>query len=139
MVPAAPPTRKNQRATSCPAPISANVPYLPGSRLICSAFWSVATISRFISGELSTKRASRRACISPNPGYCRSRAVAARPDAREPERPIHFCKTGTNGLVRAPPQRRESEDGHEGESGSNRFAKDSVLELVGCRWSFDAL
>ena len=28
MVPAAPPTRKNQRATSCPAPISANVPYL---------------------------------------------------------------------------------------------------------------
>jgi len=33
IVPAAPPTRKNQRATSCPAPISAIVPYLAGSRL----------------------------------------------------------------------------------------------------------
>lgn len=37
MVPAAPPTRKNQRATSCPAPISKNAPYFRGSRLICSA------------------------------------------------------------------------------------------------------
>src|SRR5438034_373169 len=36
-VPAAPPTRKNQRTTSCPAPISANVPYQRGSRLILSA------------------------------------------------------------------------------------------------------
>src|SRR5690349_11532197 len=37
IVPAAPPTRKNQRTTSCPAPISANVPYHRGSRLILSA------------------------------------------------------------------------------------------------------
>ena len=37
-VPAAPPTRKNQRATSWPAPISAKVPYLLGSRLSASAF-----------------------------------------------------------------------------------------------------
>src|SRR5438876_7052806 len=36
-VPAAPPARKNQRATSCPAPISAKVPYLAASRLIQSA------------------------------------------------------------------------------------------------------
>ena len=33
----APPTRKNQRTTSCPAPISANVPYQRGSRFILSA------------------------------------------------------------------------------------------------------
>src|SRR5437764_540647 len=36
-VPAAPPTRKNQRTTSWPAPISAKVPYQRGSRLIFSA------------------------------------------------------------------------------------------------------
>src|SRR5438034_6718555 len=36
-VPAAPPTRKNQRATSCPAPISAKVPYFAASRLMRSA------------------------------------------------------------------------------------------------------
>ena len=42
IVPAAPPTRKNQRTTSWPAPISANVPYQRGSRLICSAFCSVS-------------------------------------------------------------------------------------------------
>src|SRR5213593_1102130 len=36
-VPAAPPTRKNERATSCPAPISAKVPYRAASRLIQSA------------------------------------------------------------------------------------------------------
>src|SRR4030095_9181439 len=41
MVPAAPPTRKNLRATSWPAPISAKVPYLLGSRLIWRAFSSV--------------------------------------------------------------------------------------------------
>jgi hypothetical protein len=33
-VPAAPPTRKNQRTTSWPAPISAIVPYQRGSRLM---------------------------------------------------------------------------------------------------------
>src|SRR5688572_18202320 len=67
MVPAAPPTRKNQRATSCPAPISANVPYLLGSRLICSAFWCVSRTSRFVmkahytgrKGETSVKRCLR--------------------------------------------------------------------------------
>src|ERR1700712_2981245 len=41
-VPAAPPARKNQRATSCPAPISATVPYQRGSRLIRNAFWWVS-------------------------------------------------------------------------------------------------
>src|SRR5438477_2745398 len=55
IVPAAPPTRKNQRATSCPAPISANVPYLPGSRLMWSAFWSVSGTSRLISNALFMK------------------------------------------------------------------------------------
>ena len=38
IVPAAAPTLKNQRATSCPAPISANVPYRAGSRLMLNAF-----------------------------------------------------------------------------------------------------
>ncbi len=42
IVPAAPPTRKNQRATSWPAPISATVPYQRGSRLIRRAFWWVS-------------------------------------------------------------------------------------------------
>src|SRR5712691_7336991 len=41
MVPAAPPTWKSQRATSCPAPISAMVPYLARSRLSSRAFCSV--------------------------------------------------------------------------------------------------
>src|SRR5439155_10856544 len=61
IVPDAPPTRKNQRATSCPAPISANVPYLFGSRLIWSAFCSVPGISRVIAYELFTKLSLRRA------------------------------------------------------------------------------
>src|SRR5687768_7679658 len=41
IVPAAPPTRKNQRTTSCPAPISANDPYRRGSRLTAKALRSV--------------------------------------------------------------------------------------------------
>src|SRR5690348_8797965 len=41
IVPDAPPTRKNLRATSCPAPISAKVPYLAESRLMRRAFSSV--------------------------------------------------------------------------------------------------
>ena len=43
IVPAAAPTRKNHRATSCPAPISANVPYFVLSRLIRRAFWCVSS------------------------------------------------------------------------------------------------
>src|SRR5262245_51359000 len=40
-VPAAPPTWKSQRATSCPPPISAIVPYFARSRLSARAFSSV--------------------------------------------------------------------------------------------------
>src|ERR1700704_3023684 len=48
-VPAAPPTWKNRRATSWPAPISAKVPYFFASRLIWNAFLLVPTsISAFI-------------------------------------------------------------------------------------------
>src|SRR6266571_1548516 len=61
IVPAAPPARKNQRATSCPAPISANVPYFVLSRLIWSAFWFVLGISRCIGAELFKNPASIRA------------------------------------------------------------------------------
>src|SRR5437868_6774378 len=53
MVPAAPPTRKNQRTTSCPAPISAKVPYQRGSRLILSAFEWVSMVSSFTSQQIS--------------------------------------------------------------------------------------
>src|SRR4051794_22147356 len=53
MVPAAPPTRKNQRATSCPAPISAKVPYLLGSRLIRNAFWCVSSFSRSMPKQIT--------------------------------------------------------------------------------------
>src|SRR6266705_623773 len=45
IVPAAPPTRKNQRTTSCPAPLYAKVPYQRGSRLIFSAFVCVSIVS----------------------------------------------------------------------------------------------
>lgn len=41
IVPAAAPTRKNQRATSWPAPISANTPYQSGLRLTERAFLAV--------------------------------------------------------------------------------------------------
>jgi hypothetical protein len=41
IVPAAAPTRKNQRATSWPAPISAKTPYHSGLRLIDRAFFAV--------------------------------------------------------------------------------------------------
>src|SRR5207247_5146691 len=61
IVPAAPPTRKNQRATSCPAPISAKLPYFVVSRLIWSAFWFVLGISRCILTRLFRNPASRRA------------------------------------------------------------------------------
>jgi hypothetical protein len=44
-VPEAPPTRKNQRATSCPAPISANEPKTVVSRFRESAFWYVSCFS----------------------------------------------------------------------------------------------
>src|SRR6266446_5195540 len=52
IVPAAPPTRKNQRTTSWPAPISANVPYQRGSRLILSAFECVSIVSSFTSQQI---------------------------------------------------------------------------------------
>src|SRR5215470_4154154 len=58
-VPAAPPTRKNHRTTSCPAPISANVPYQRGSRLILSALEWVSMGSGFTEylGQCTKSRA----------------------------------------------------------------------------------
>src|SRR5215475_9596534 len=44
-VPEAAPTARNQRATSWPAPISANEPNLDGSRLRARAFWCVSSFS----------------------------------------------------------------------------------------------
>src|SRR5271166_2292393 len=48
-VPAGPPTEKNQRATSWPAPISANVPYVFASRLSASAFCGVSVASSMVA------------------------------------------------------------------------------------------
>src|SRR5689334_951852 len=48
-VPAAPPAEKNQRATSWPAPISANVPYVFASRLSASAFCRVPVAFSMVS------------------------------------------------------------------------------------------
>src|ERR1700728_75131 len=45
MVPEAPPAWKNSRATSCPAPISAKVPYFGPSKLTVSAFCVVVRSS----------------------------------------------------------------------------------------------
>src|SRR5207248_467553 len=56
-VPAAPPTEKNQRATSCPPPISANDPYVLASRLSASAF------SRVVSGTFSIVKDSLNDCV----------------------------------------------------------------------------
>src|ERR1019366_1524452 len=47
IVPDAPPAWKNSRATSWPAPISANVPYFGGSRFMVRAFWAVVRRSLF--------------------------------------------------------------------------------------------
>src|SRR5437667_5169805 len=67
IVPAAPPTRKNRRATSWPAPISAKVPYLVASRLIRRAFSSVPiSISgsiQFLLRRFSIAANSRK-CVS---------------------------------------------------------------------------
>src|SRR4029077_12114315 len=59
-VPAAPPTRKNQRTTSCPAPISAKVPYQRGSRLILSAFEWVSSGSSFTENVLNSLEGETR-------------------------------------------------------------------------------
>ncbi|MNC96787.1 hypothetical protein D3C83_142480 [compost metagenome] len=54
MVREAPPAWKKMRATSWPAPISANVPYISSSRLIVRAFRLVVSSSVFslmVSGQ----------------------------------------------------------------------------------------
>src|SRR5450755_528402 len=65
-VPAAPPARKNQRATSWPAPISAIVPYQRGSRLIRRAFCrvsAVASTARPFRSSRSLRRTIPRRCF----------------------------------------------------------------------------
>src|SRR6266446_3342676 len=52
-VPAAPPTEKNHRATSWPAPISANVPYVVASRLRANAFCRVFEAGSSICFDLT--------------------------------------------------------------------------------------
>src|SRR3984885_4815879 len=67
IVPDAPPAWKNSRATSWPAPISANVPYFGTSRLIVSAFWVVVRSSLFsFTHETLAKAAgvATRSCVT---------------------------------------------------------------------------
>src|SRR5215469_6691490 len=68
-VPDAAPTIRNHRATSCPAPISANDPNFDVSRLIDSAFWCVPTLSSPAIGKLylATQHESTRR--KPIPGF----------------------------------------------------------------------
>src|SRR5216117_2674972 len=77
IVPAAPPTRKNRRATSWPAPISAKVPYLVASRLIRRAFSSVP-----ISISGSIQFLLRRFLIAANRGSLQGAAAWAAVDFR---------------------------------------------------------
>src|SRR6185503_9953488 len=90
IVPAAPPTRKNQRATSWPAPISAKVPYLLESRLMCSAFWCVSKTSRFVMpesyGENATRDESKK-----GKSEARKEGVAPRQSARRKAQTSIYC------------------------------------------------
>src|SRR5882757_8162714 len=61
IVPAAPPARKNQRTTSWPAPISANVPYRRASKLMASALLRVSTM-RSPEARWSMAYSNRRVC-----------------------------------------------------------------------------
>src|SRR5687768_4525804 len=75
-VPEAPPTRKNQRETSCPPPISANVPYQRRSRFTCRAFAQVSRAFAFGSGVIAGNLSCRR------PGVERQCALTASIHAR---------------------------------------------------------
>ncbi len=88
IVPAAPPTRKNQRATSCPAPISAKVPYLVLSRLIWTAFWCVSSRLSCIVPPLES--AFRIASVPPRvdrPGGLFAQRLDDGPEHGEPRVP----------------------------------------------------
>ena len=107
MVPAAPPTRKNQRTTSWPAPISANVPYRRGSRLIVSAF--AVGVGNPIAAAYSTYHLTRIAellcqtsCGSPMPQE-RPRDLAHLMRARSSSRAgVRVLGAGSCALERGP-------------------------------------
>src|SRR2546426_588568 len=76
-VPAAPPTEKNQRATSWPPPISANVPYFVASRFSASAFCRVleavlSMIARLLFLQPTASRISDRVGPTPRRGAHRT-------------------------------------------------------------------
>src|SRR5262249_12173374 len=89
IVPAAPPTRKNQRATSCPAPISANVPYLDLSRLIWIALLWVPCEVDSMACPLRVAWLKRNQSITTLDVAIREHLPGARPcdDPREGARP----------------------------------------------------
>src|SRR6266404_747423 len=94
-VPEAPPTRRNQRATSCPAPISAKEPKIVGSRLrgralrcvsMCTACGMTATPTDQARDEHRDVELARapwpdgsRHRIVAEVGHARSGKVAERP------------------------------------------------------------
>src|SRR3954453_21950167 len=103
-VPAAPPARKNHRATSCPAPISAIVPYQRRSRLICRAFCKVSaptSMSPLPSGAAHAFRERR-------PQGRSGPAVVPRPATRS----LALRTPGRRGPPRGPPLRRLEPLGH---------------------------
>ena len=63
-VPAALPTEKNQRATSWPPPISANVPYARASRLSASAFCRVVGVEASMPAARILLPERRRALVA---------------------------------------------------------------------------
>src|SRR5258705_10176953 len=63
-VPAAPPALKNERATSCPPPISAMVPYVLASRFSASAFCRVPSVALFIMDLLQDSHRHKRLVIA---------------------------------------------------------------------------
>src|ERR1700690_654602 len=65
IVPEAPPAWKNSRATSWPAPSSANVPYFGTSRLMVSAFWLV--VSRSLCSVMGRDIGRGRTGLQPVP------------------------------------------------------------------------
>src|SRR5581483_1055684 len=107
-VPAAPPTRKNQRTTSCPAPISAKVPYHRESRLILSALEWVSSGSSFTGVRmvrvLNSLRGRNARVNSVTSGISQVSAVGARGYRMGPRH--SEAVTTTHGTVAAALHRR---------------------------------
>src|SRR6478736_825039 len=93
-VPAAPPARKNQRATSCPAPISAKAPYLPRSMLTANAFWCVAKGSWSIALELTRALCSSQEFVGRDGEACQAIRPRSGVALAAGQKPTLLCPDG---------------------------------------------